>query len=735
MSTSLFRPGFVPDGPFPDDTDFHFGATAVPDAPPGVTGAALDFAAAAPSATGAAGDGLPLKDENGSGTGTATVAASGDQRIDGILAGVKWSSTSITYSDPTSASQYQSGHPEAFTNFQHISTAQLNTAHAALNQSIYGQPLGAGGYSVEGFTNLSLTYAGANGNGTIRMANTSDPATAYAYYPSTGVWGGDAFYGGSGRNPVAGNYDYHTMIHELGHALGLKHGQDTSVYGALPSDTDSMEFSVMTYRSYVGGPLTGYSNEQYGYAQTFMMYDIAALQYMYGADFTDNAGNTTYSWDPSTGASYVDGVLSIAPGGNRIFQTIWDGNGTDTYDLSNYATNLNVDLTPGGYSTFSSTQLAYLGAGHYARGNVFNALQYQSDARSLIENAIGGSGSDSLNGNDAANTLTGNAGNDTLLGNSGVDTLYGGDGNDRLDGGLYADFSYGGAGNDTFVIKGADIADNVDGGSGIDTLDLTGYTNTSLGFSVNLAAHTYDFIPTAFGPFSITNVENVNGSERADTLVGDALANLLSAKGGNDMVNGGDGNDSLEGAAGNDTVQGGNGNDTVKGGGGDDSVQGGNNNDDVHGNDGNDRLFGGVGADTLNGDAGNDVLQGNDNRDVLVGGLGNDTFDFDFLSDSPVGNAVCDVIQAGGGAAAFEGAGAAAGDRIDLSTIDANTTLGGNQAFVFGGTGKGHVWCVNAGTTTEVFLNVDNDAAAEFQLNILDGGVLASAYKAADFIL
>ena len=135
----------------------------------------------------------------------------------------------------------------------------------------------------------------------------------------------------------------------------------------------------------------------------------------------------------------------------------------------------------------------------------------------------------------------------------------------------------------------------------------------------------------------------------------------------------------------------------------------------------------------MSGLAGNDTLLGGTGADVLIGGIGADRFDFNFVSDSTA--SARDVIRAGGGAPAFEGAGIAGGDLIDLSGIDANTSMAGNQPFVFGGTTAGHLSLVNSGTTTILNANVDADATFEFVLAIEDGGLLASAYKAVDFIL
>jgi serralysin len=120
-----------------------------------------------------------------------------------------------------------------------------------------------------------------------------------------------------------------------------------------------MEFTVTTYRSYIGAGHV-LENETYGYAQTFMMDDIAALQHLYGANFTTNGDNTVYRWSPTTGQAFINGVGQVMPIANRIFMTLWDGGGTDTYNLSNYKSDLSIDLRPGAWSIVSEQQLAYL---------------------------------------------------------------------------------------------------------------------------------------------------------------------------------------------------------------------------------------------------------------------------------------------------------------------------------------------------------------------------------------
>jgi Ca2+-binding RTX toxin-like protein len=444
------------------------------------------------------------------------VGPSGDLRVDASLRGAKWSDGSITYSNPDGPDDYQAGYSIDVNadglsaqnqGFSQLTAQQMVAVHFALDATFHTQPGGAAGFSVEGFTNLDIDYAGPGvGTGTLRIANTADASTAYAFYPGMSQSAGDAWLGPSIANPVAGNYAWYGVLHELGHSLGLKHGHEAFGSGSLPADVNSLEFSLMTYAAYIGqSPVGRLTFERWGAPQTYMMLDIAALQHLYGADYTVNSTDTVYTWNPASGATFVNANLAIQPGGNRIFETIWDGGGTDTYDLSNYTTNLTVDLGPGDYSIFSTSQLANLGGGPnggFARGNVFNALQWNNDTRSLIENAIGGAGADLLRGNAAANRMTGNAGNDTL---------YGEDGNDVLDGGSGADWLYGDAGDDMFFYDAGDAG--LAGGRGTDTLVIA-----QSGVTVDLTAVRDDLIG---------DVEVIDLGGRGNTLVlgsGDVLA-------------------------------------------------------------------------------------------------------------------------------------------------------------------------------------------------------------------
>ena len=700
------------------------------------------------SPTASAGAAAELPAQNGTLSTITAVAASGDALIDGLLRGNKWAG-SITYSDPDAATDYQAGY-SSDQNFDGISAQnqgfsqfnamQMKALHSALNQDLYTQDFGAGSLAVEGFTNLNISYGiSGDGNSTIRAANSSDADTAYAFYPSNSIYGGDAFFGNaydgtssSLKTPVAGNYGWHTIIHEMGHSLGLKHSQETGGVAnvAVPTAYDDIEFTVMSYRSYIGAPLTGYSYEEWGAPQTYMMLDIQALQYMYGADYTVNSGNTTYTWNPDSGNTVINGQIAIAPGGNRIFATLWDGGGTDTYDLSAYSTNLSLDLRPGGYSLFSSAQQANLGNFNYARGNIFNAMLFNGNEASLIENAIGGSGNDTIIGNNANNVLTGNdgadylnggngddtleggAGADNLAGESGndilnggagvdiidggedVDTIHGGDDSDIIYGGFSTDEVYGDAGDDTFIIRqsviGTEFGDNTYGGSGIDKLDLSQIVNT-YGATVDLSLGTWQYNPLYGGPWVIDGVENVSGTQLDDIITGSTADNVLSGNDGNDRISGGDGNDTLNGGNGNDRLIGGAGNDTFDGG------------------SGVDLAYGEAGDDTFK------IVNGWDGGygEIFVGGGGSDTLDVSAV----IGFSSTTVNLADGtfnylpGGSAF----------LTLSSVE--NFIGSSAADSITGSGEANTLVGANGADTIYGLGGNDNLSGGAGSDILDGGI------------
>ena len=134
--------------------------------------------------------------------------------------------------DPKRGSDYGSyrsdldrdGRDAPFDSFSALTDRQWVAARFALD--IHGGGGAArAGFAVEGFTGLDVRYAGSTASADIRLANAQDAGTAYAYLPGSGV-GGDVWFGGSGARPQAGNYDHMTVLHEVGHALGLEHGHD-----------------------------------------------------------------------------------------------------------------------------------------------------------------------------------------------------------------------------------------------------------------------------------------------------------------------------------------------------------------------------------------------------------------------------------------------------------------------------------------------------------------------------
>ncbi|MEM9211937.1 MAG: reprolysin-like metallopeptidase, partial [Pseudomonadota bacterium] len=226
-------------------------------------------------------------------TSYSFVGATSDQNTNGLLSGYKWTSTTLTYSFPNSINDYGSSDAA----FHGSSFSQFDAAQQAATKYWLDEFA-----SVSGLTFIEYT-GGLDDDAVLKFAN-GNASTAFAYYPNSTARAGDSWYGPFTQDPIMGNYDWHTLGHEIGHTVGLKHGHETNVFGAMQYAYDSNEYSIMTYRSYVGHAADFYELGSTSGAQSLMVYDIAALQHMYGANYSTNSGNTTYQFSTSTGQLY-----------------------------------------------------------------------------------------------------------------------------------------------------------------------------------------------------------------------------------------------------------------------------------------------------------------------------------------------------------------------------------------------------------------------------------------------
>jgi Ca2+-binding RTX toxin-like protein len=429
-----------------------------------------------------------------------------------------------------------------------------------------------------------------------------------------------------------GDLNFTVLIHELGHGLGLAHPHDdgggSSIYPGVTSAEDTGDYGlnqgVYTTMSYNRGLAASGGDpgtSDYGNQATPMAFDVAAIQYLYGANYSYKTGNDTY-------------FLPTANQSGTYYSCIWDAGGIDTISgvgaLSGVTINLNdaslnAAVDGAGAGGYLSSAQDILGGFTIANG-------------AIIENADGSAFADLITGNEFNNTLNGGAGNDTLIGGSGNDTLIGGagndslsggNGNDSLDGGLGADTLKGGYGNDT--INGGAGNDTVDGGVGGDL--MTGGTGNDTYFvnssSDRIREYSNEGIDTVVSSLSYTlgnNLENLVLGNDALNGTGNSLNNIISGNAANNELYGGFGSDAVYGEDGDDYIFGGT------------ATSYDTSNDYLNGGSGNDTLLGGTGNDTLLGGDGDDILSGYAGIDTLVGGTGNDTYYVDNTSNTIIEN-------------------------------------------------------------------------------------------------
>jgi serralysin len=598
------------------------------------------------------------------------------QVVNQLNSGAKWANSTITFAFPTSASGLYTGSGET-SGFRAFTDAQKTNTRLALAtwddliapDMVEVQP-GANGWMTDiefGFSTSGVSYA-------------------HAYFPSVGsVWFNPNYGSTSGGNnlvtPTLGAHGFITYVHEIGHALGLEHmGEYNGANTQGPSSfQDSTVYSVMSYYGPSWGTGAGNGEGLVAWAdwvgadgrryspQTPMVNDVMAIQAMYGVETTTRTGDTVYGFNSNvTGA--MASIFNFALNRNPIL-TIFDSAGTDTLDLSGYATASVIDLAPGAASSANSMTL-----------NIWIARTAD------IENATGGAGADRISGNALANVLIGNGGNDQLFGFGGNDILIGGAGADFIDGGFGEDTVILEAVWDalTVVYDSATMTFTISGtGIGTDTIVAVEYFRDA-GNETRTAAELSGAGPAVVRPVaSISAVEAAvaegNGgdeaaralrfvvtlsapAESAESLTWSLAAG--STAGASDFLSDvsgvvtfeagqteavvtlwiagdrvGEANETvvvtLSGASAGLRIGTGSASATIL-------------NDDVlpitgtagkntlNGTAGDDSIFGLAGNDRLSGLGGNDILDGGTGNDTMTGGTGNDTYIVDAARDKVV---------------------------------------------------------------------------------------------------